>query len=526
MENTQGDSVLMKNVKDLIVEVRNSSLQRVGQILPEDLQDFSFGIRNNGVGDWKIVLPANHPLVDTLRTPGSGIIVSSTTAVLFSGPTTFAKNVADFVNPKGYWEIEGATDNIILTEKLAFPTPTTADVSAQSISYDTRVGKAQKIMKDYVDANIGPSAPVERRVSNLTIEAGDTLGPTLTYSARFDNLDKLVYAIATVGKLSYNIVQEGSNLVFKVYAPTDRSAAIRMDIFNGQLEKTEYTYRMPEVTRVIVGGAGALTQREFLQRTSTDSLNAETAWGRKIEVFKDQRSAQSEDELENAGDEELEERGKTIETVVVVPNENQNMVFGKDWFLGDTVSVIVGNEQITQIVKEVAVVVNDSGLSLRATVGEITKEDFEEQLIFLQGRADDRLDNLERNNEAGATSSRQTISYTSPTLAPNETFKTTISLSGGYRLLNFDTTIPCRVRLYTDTTGQDNDEFRALGAYPPEEYGCMFDARTTSTKLSFDLNPVVDGFTTDGSATVPLTITNRGTVSTPIQVSFIYVSTE
>lgn len=516
----------MKNVNDIIVEVRNSSFQRVGQILPQDLQNFSFAIRNNGVGSWNITLPATHPLVDVLKTPGSGIIVSSTTQVLFSGPTLSAKNVADFVSPKGFWELEGSTDNILLTEKLAFPTPTVADPALQSTSYDTRVGSAEKIMKEYVDVNIGPSATTQRKQTNLTIEAGDTLGPTLTYSARFDNLNRLIYAVATVSRLSYNIVQEGSNLVFKVFQPTNRSASIRLDIDNGQLEKTEYTYRAPEVTRVIVGGAGALTQREFIQRTSTDSVAAETLWGRKIEQFKDQRSAQSEDELFNAGDEELEERGKTIETVVVIPKENNNMVFGKDWFLGDTVTVVVGNEEITQIVKEVSVVVNDSGLTLQATVGEITKEDFEEQLIFLQGKADDRLDNLERNNEAGRTASRESVSFTTISLTPGQTTKTTLNLAGGYRLLNIDTTIPCRVRLYANSTGQDLDEFRAPLAYPPENHSLIIDAITSDSRLSFDFNPVVDGFTSDGSTTVPITVTNRSDSTTPIQVSFIYVATE
>lgn len=516
----------MKTVNDIIVEVRNSSYNRVGQILPTDLQDFSFAVRNNGVGDWKIVLPSNHSLVDILRAPGSGIVVSSLTETLFSGPTTFAKNVSDLTNPDGYWEIEGSTDNIILTDKLAYQTPSVSDISEQSTSYDTRVGTAEKVMKEYVKVNIGENATVERKISNLVVEAGETLGGQVTYSARLDNLNRLIYAIATVSGLSYDLVQDGDDLVFKVFEPTDRSGNVRMDIFNGQLQKTEYTYRAPEVTRVIVGGLGALTQREFLERSSTDSLIAETAWGRRIEVFKDNRSAQSEEELELAGDEELAERGKTIETVLVTPNEYQNMLFGTDWFLGDTISVVVGDTEIQKIVKEVAVVINDSGLNLQATVGEITKEDFEEQLIFLQGKADERLDNLERNDEAGVTSSRESISYTSPSLAPGEVFKTTINIAGGYMLLNFDTTLPCRVRLYTEADGQDSDELRALGAYPPEEYGCLFDARTTYSKLSFDLNPVIYAFTSDGSTTVPITITNLTEDTTPIQVSFIYVVTE
>ncbi len=74
-------------VTDLIVEVRDSSLARVGQILSTDLVGFTAVLRFCKVGTWEIPLHATSPLADALRAPGAGIIVTGPNGVLFSGPT-------------------------------------------------------------------------------------------------------------------------------------------------------------------------------------------------------------------------------------------------------------------------------------------------------------------------------------------------------------------------------------------------------------------------------------------------------
>lgn len=514
------------DVNDLIVEIRDANYNRVGQLLPKDLTDFTVVAKYNAVGSWKLTLPSTHPLVDYLKTPGYGLIVSGPQGVILSGPTVSAKNTADFASPKGLWEIEGRDDSIILSEHLAYPTPSTADVTAQIVAYDTITAKAETAMKHFVNVNIGPTAPTERKLSNLTIETDAGLGSTLTISARFNKLDKLLSSIASINSLGYTVEQDGANRVFKVYQPTDRSSTIRMDIDNNQLSSTEYLYRQPEVTRVIVGGAGTAEQRTFVEVSNADSLAGETEWARRIEVFHDARSSQGMDELIGAGNEELSSKGKTIKSLSVTPNDYTTMEYGKDWGLGDIVSVTVNDTEIVQIVTEVGLLVNSNGLTVKATVGEPLKSDVEETLIYLQGKSDDRLDNLERNAEGGASSSRESIVYTSPILTNNQVYKTTVDIAAGYRLLSISTTVPSRVRLYSKLTGQTMDEPRPVTNFPSDFSGLMFDFVTAPSLLSADLSPTVDGFTQDGSTTVPITITNLSGVSNPVQVTLIYVRTE
>lgn len=514
---------------DLIVEVRDANYNRVGQLLPKDLTDLTVVAKFNSVGSWKITLPASHPLVNILKTAGSGLIVTGPSGVILSGPTVAAKNIADFESPKGLWEIEGRDDSIILSERLAYPTPSTADVELQTVAYDTRVGPAETIMKEYVDVNIGPSGAVERSITNLTVEADAALGSTLTTSARFNQLDKLISAIASIDSLGYTIEQNGDNLVFKVYQPVDRSGEIRMDIDNNQLSKTEYLYKQPEATRIIVGGAGSANQRIFIERSSVDSLSAETEWSRRIEVFHDARSSQGLDELQQAGDEELVTKGKTIRSVSITPNDYTTMRYGVEWGLGDIVSVTVDGTEVIQIITEVGLLVSSEGVTLKATVGDPIKDDVEAALIYLQGKQDDRLDNLERNAEGGGSSfARETVVYTSPILNPEESYETSIIIGKGYRVLSLTTTIAARVRLYTGVTGgQALDNPRPEGSYPKEASGLLLDFVTTPTELYADLNPTVDGFVfTPDSETVPLTITNKTDAASPVQLTLFFIKTE
>ena len=513
---------------DLIIEVRDSSYNRVGQLLPKDITDLTIVAKFNEVGSWKITLPSDHPLVDSLRTPGSGLIVNGPAGVIISGPTVSAKNVANFESPNGVWEIEGRDDTIILTEHLAYPTPTTSDVTLQTVAYDTITAKAETAMKHYVKANIGIDAPTARKLSNLTVETDATLGSTLTISARFNQLSKLISSIASIDKLGYTIEQNGSNLVFKVYQPVNRAGSIRMDIDNNQLSATEYLYKQPEVTRVIVGGAGAAEQRQFIEVSNTDSVAGETEWARRIEVFHDARSSQDLTELQQAGNEELSSKGKTIKSLSVTPNDYTTMRYGTDWGLGDIVSVTVNNEEIIQIVTEVGIIVDASGVTVKATVGQPIKSNIEDTLIYLQGKQDDRLDNLERNGEGGGTTAtRESIVYTSPILAAGQTYTTSIDIAAGYRILFISTTISSRIRLYTKVAGQTADLTRPIGSRPYENNGLLLDYATAPYLLSADLNPTVDGFTFDQtSISVPLTITNLEAYAAPVQLTLIYIKTE
>jgi microcystin-dependent protein len=392
-------------ISDLTVEVRNSSLARVGQILPADLRGLELALRFNKAGAWRLVLRSDHPLADSLRAPGAGLIVTGPAGVILSGPTVSATNVKTSSDSTGTWEIVGTDDSVILGERLAYPTPTSSDLDAQIDAYDTRTGPAETVAKAYVAANMGPTAPVARRVTGLTVDTDLGRGSTVTTNARFDRIGGLVSDVLAIDGLGFDIRQVGTGLVFEVFEPVDRSASIRMDVDNLRLSKSVYTYTAPAATRVIVAGQGEGAGRILLERVSTASTTAETAWGRRIEVFKDSRNTAETDALESAGDELLAGKGKTLEGIKATPSDDQTMAYGVDWGLGDKVTVVIGAEQIAQIVTEVAIVVTDDGIKVGATVGDpVSVGDPDTVALDASTSQEARISNLERNGTAGTQS--------------------------------------------------------------------------------------------------------------------------
>lgn len=393
-------------ITDLTVEVRNASLDRVGQIIAADLIGLQLALRYNKLGAWKITLRSDHPLVDALRTPGAGLIVTGPTGVLISGPTISATNSKTSEDPTGTWDVIGTDDTLILGERLAYPVPTTADLSLQTQAYDTRTGAAETIAKGYVNANLGPSAPAARKNTAVTIDTDQGRGTSLTVNARFDTLGELVDGILTPSALGFNVTQSGANLVFTVYAPADRSATVRMDVDNLRLSKSEYTYSAPSATRIIVAGQGQGAARVLIERSSTASVAAETTWGRRIEIFKDARSTAVTAELEASGDEILTNRGLTIEGIKVSPSDDlASMRYGVDWGLGDKVTVVVGTAQVAKIVTEVGIVITENGVKVGATVGDpaSTYSDATSAALDATTSQEARISVLERNDTVSIT---------------------------------------------------------------------------------------------------------------------------
>lgn len=397
-------------VTDLTVEIRDANLNRVGQLTPEDLSGFTMVMRYNNVGTWSLTLPASNRYVDLLRSPGYGIIVTYNDNVILSGPTTSAKLEQSTDNIVGDWVIDGADDSLILSERLAYPTPTTSDVAQQSTAYDAREGSAESVVKAYVAANIGQGCGTDRAIDYLEIEPDLARGSNVIGNARFETLQELIYPLAQTGGIGYTIEQVGDGLVFQVYEPVDRTASIRMDLENGRLTSTEYAYLSPKATRVIVGGEGEAALRVFYEGSSTESILAENVWGRRIEHFADSRSGNAGDELVQTANEMLVDNGKTIVNLNVTPSDDQTMRFGYDWFLGDRVTVVAGNVESSSVVTEIGLSVQPDGVRIGATVGTPAAIDFEAKLAENQKDQEARISNLERNEPAlVATTIKQLI---------------------------------------------------------------------------------------------------------------------
>lgn len=366
-------------------------------IRPEDL-DFSMSIPHANVGTWKLRLPTEHPLAEAMRAPGSGLIVSMAGEPIMSGPQVRPTRLATSEDPGGTIAFDGVTDSIYLADLLAWPEPSNGDVSTQAVQTDTRTGPAETLIHAFVNANIGPSAPVSRRVQTLTMGPNLARGATTTKSARFQVLGEFVGELALVSDLGFRIIQRGDGLVFETYAINDLTREIRLDVYNNTLSAQKLVVAAPEVTRAIVIGKGTgADARSLTAYDNTASLAAESAWGRRIERVVSKTNTDVPAELQQAADERLADGGFTAVNVQVLPLDGETMVFGKDWNLGDRVTVVVDDVEYVSVVTGYEMRADKDGFFLSATLGDPTAFDPSVALRRRVQKSESRLSALERN---------------------------------------------------------------------------------------------------------------------------------
>lgn len=356
-------------LKDISVEVRQKNLSRVGQVRAEDL-DFEIRPYHNDVGDWTLSLPAEHPMVPHLRTPGSGIVVTLKDAT-FSGPTTSYTRKTTSSDPVGMFEFKGLLDERILAARICYPNPQ-QEIPLQGTqhpAHDVFYSNCEHAMWHYVNHNIGPGAVVARRHPALTLTPSQGRGRLVRKSVRFDNLLTLLQGLGTYGELGFRVNQVGSGLVFSVYETEDRRSTIRLDVSNGTLSSDEISLEAPTTTHVIVAGQGDLSDRQLRRVTTTASLQSVDTWGIRLEQFLDQRHTDDWDELEAGGTEILLKEGKQNLVVKAIPSDDGSMEFGRDWFLGDMVTIVLEDQEYWDIVSGAVIKVDSNGVRMGVMIG-------------------------------------------------------------------------------------------------------------------------------------------------------------
>lgn len=390
---------------EVTVEVRDRNLERKGTITTKHLS-LKATIRHLGVGEWELTLPKDHPMIEHLLTTGSGIIVSLRGETRFSGVTTRPRRDTNLQNPDGTFTFKGVTDDVLLLDALAFPSPAIADPGAQSEANDVQTGNAETLMRHYVSSNVCLGfAPTERTSGFRQFLKVQTTnlnrGVTLTKAPRFQNLMELLYEIAIVADLGFQVIQRDGDLVFEVLSLADRSDLVRLDIKNGTITSESSEVSAPSITRAIVAGSGEGVARVIIERTSASSLQSEDDWGRVIEQFVDQRSTSAVDELQQSGDEKLIAGQLATTAIKIVPSDDQTMIYGADWEVGDTIAVIIDGIEAKTTVTAMTMIVNDKVAAIGAAIGDITEFDADAALVKRVENVETRTANLERAESAG-----------------------------------------------------------------------------------------------------------------------------
>lgn len=330
----------------------------------------------------------------------------TTYGTLWSGPTRTPTRVRNQQNPDGTFTFSGVTDEVLLQGARAFPNPNIGDpqASSQSRTNDTRTGTTESLLRAYVAWNIsgrgGSQGPAERirglRKYLGLVGSNQNRGLTQQKSPRFQNLLELLQEIVAYDpSLGFRIVQVGSTLEFQVLDARDRRAFVRFDVENGTIVSEEVQTGGPIVTDAIVAGQGEGKDRTIVRRQTPEAIAAESEWGVVFEEFIDQRDTDDLGELQQSGDERLQE-GQGGTAVKMVPSDDTTMQVNVDWRQGDVVTTVVSGQETVARVTEVAYSVTASGVMAGAALGDVsgfTQKDAESSKVQ---SIDSRVSNLER----------------------------------------------------------------------------------------------------------------------------------
>lgn len=337
----------------LVIYARDADLLTQAQV--EDYLQITINPVFNDVGTWELLLDASSPSLDFLLVPNAGIRVLLDGVLLMSGPvtkTTYARQ-----GDATTFTVNGASDDIWLKRRVAHMQPASTAPPYSTQAYDVRTNAASQAIREYVDANAGPSAISVRRVPHLVIGADLPGTPTITGKARMQVLADLVTDLSLqAGGLGWRVVQVDQTLEFQVYQPTDKSGSVKFAPELGNLGDFSLEQGAPEVTYVYVGGGGADTARTFIEGSDADTLSA---YGR-YEEFHDRSDTSDGLTIAQTIEQELAE--KTQSTVLsITPFDTDQQKYGVHYGLGDKVSVVVGGRPISETIRKVTLTYTADG---------------------------------------------------------------------------------------------------------------------------------------------------------------------
>ncbi|KAK2701928.1 hypothetical protein QYM36_019429 [Artemia franciscana] len=312
----------------------------MGQIPDEHLPGALFKPVHRGVGVWQVTLPSlvdgvSNPLVEVLKQPRSGLVVTGLGGVIISGPMISASETQTTDDVDGSWTFEGVSDLVHVEDRVAYPSPGVEDAAAQTATNDVRTGARETLLHQYVNANAGPGAPSARRVSGLTMGTDGGAGATITKSPRFTQLLDLC-----------------RDICFITGESTDRTAEFRLDLENEQLTAVESGLFAPTLTDAIVAG-----QEQGVNRPDRHAIRTSHSC----------RTTSQEPSVSTGG-------------------------------LGDLVTVVVHDTEIPAKITSATISVTADGVYLGVSVGDDVATDWEAGVDSTLDSLRSRVSSLERND--------------------------------------------------------------------------------------------------------------------------------
>lgn len=349
----------MAGLRDYRVFVRAPDLTLLGQI--DTASSLELALTHQAGATWSLQMPAG-AAQGALLAPGRGIVVYGPDSddPILSGPLRAPTRAVD--SGGRLLTLAGIDDTARLAFRAAYPDPTSVFEDQSSVASWTAGGQAETVIKALVLANAGPGALVDRRIFGLNIATDEGRGAVNIGAAlRYDQLLTAISSLA--GELGFRIIQDGGTLVFDVYEPRDLTATARFSAELGNLESYGYTLLSASTTAALILGQG-----EGTARTSLEVLGDVDDYAERVETVVDRRDTDDDTVLLQAAIDTLA-TGATQASLTIGPVDTVGLRYGRDYSLGDLVTVDVDGVAIQDVVRQVKLTITADGVDAAPVIG-------------------------------------------------------------------------------------------------------------------------------------------------------------
>jgi hypothetical protein len=321
----------------------NTSLQPQGLI---PFNTLSATLYYNQVSSWSMTVPYSDALWAMIQ-QGDFIVHVDWMGLFSFGGKCETPGYSDSIPGAGggssagpYITLAGADYLGLIANRIAYPSPAVAWSAQTAAAADSFTGPLESAIKHFVTNNVGSGAVSARRLSFLDIGTDNHQGPSVQYSAKFQqgvdlNLMNIIRSLINGSSPIVNMgvsvtLQSNNRLLFDCYVPRDLTTSAWFSERLGNLTAVGLTLPDPTVTDALVQGAST-----FFEATAT-GLNA---WNR-IEDYVDQTSETNTTLVQQAGYGALG-GGAAGPTLSMTATDMPFLTFGRDYKLGDKVTIEV-----------------------------------------------------------------------------------------------------------------------------------------------------------------------------------------
>ncbi|MVO87427.1 hypothetical protein GPA10_22350 [Streptomyces sp. p1417] len=368
------------------VEVRDAALERIGII--DTWIQMDIVVRYCQQGSWQVHVAAGTPQADLLQRGGGVAIYQDGVElpILTGQIETFQHYWTSSQHTSaGSLYFGGKCDNKLAYNRLAFPDPTRpatqqwqADDNGRAVS-----GPAGHLVWDELNRALGPGALPNRRVSGVRFGNDVSMGKTVSDQLQWDVIGTKLESWIDTTTIGYRFLYDPSEkaIDLNLFTPRDRSRDVRFAKELGNLREFTWSLTAPTVTRVIVACQGVGKGRYLHQQIDAES---EAEWGIQVESFLDRRDlpikadpttgeavkadlSVTDEQFKTAKQAVLDAAAEALTTGAkngnfqLYPVDTEAIKFGRDYFVGDLVTVSTDGTEYVDIVREVSITVDQGG---------------------------------------------------------------------------------------------------------------------------------------------------------------------